>query len=122
MSVINNCVGCGLLYQSAVIALLSAITLTLSGCVHLAPSLAVPSALYDSVAEAFVMVTREDEAENGETTWSQASGCAVGENGRHYLYTARHVVFDKKNNDALPKMLYATTLQCENHAIDLSTL
>ena len=92
------------------------------GCVHLAPAPGVPVALYEKVAEAFVMVTRADESENGEMTWSQASGCAVEEDGRHYLYTARHVVFDKKNNDALPKKLYATTLQGENHAIDLSKL
>ena len=92
------------------------------GCTHLAPAPAVPVALYEKVAEAFLMVAREDEAENGEMTWSQASGCAVEEDGRHYLYTARHVVFDKKNNDALPKKLYATTLQGENHAIDLSKL
>lgn len=92
------------------------------GCVHLAPAPSVPVALYDKVAESFVMVVRADEAENGEMTWSQASGCAVEEDGRHYLYTARHVVFDKKNNDALPKKLYATTLQGENHAIDLSKL
>lgn len=98
------------------------LALFLSGCIHCAPALAVPVALYDRVAESFVMVAREDEAENGEMTWSQASGCAVEENGRHYLYTARHVVFDKKNNDASPKKLYATTLQGENHAIDLSKL
>jgi len=101
---------------------LSLLPLFLSGCTHLAPSTAVPVALYEKVAESFLMVVREDEAENGETTWSQASGCAVEEDGRHYLYTARHVVFDKKNNDALPKKLYATTLQGENHAIDLSKL
>lgn len=94
----------------------------LSGCAHVVSTPSVPVALYEKVAEAFVMVTREDEAENGEMTWSQASGCAVEEDGRHYLYTARHVVFDKKNNDALPKKLYATTLQGENHAIDLSKL
>lgn len=94
----------------------------LSGCVHVAPFHAVQVALYEKVAEAFVMVVRADAAENGEMTWSQASGCAVEADGRHYLYTARHVVFDKKNNDALPKKLYATTLQGENHAIDLSKL
>ena len=48
------------------------------------------------------MITRED-GEGGNATWSQASGCAVEEDGRHYLYTARHVVFDKKYNDALLK-------------------
>ena len=94
----------------------------LSGCVHITSEPGVPVALYEKVAEAFVIVVREDETENCETTWSQASGVAVAEDGRHYLYTARHVVFDKKNNDALPKKLYATTLQGENHAIDLSKL
>ena len=97
-------------------------TLFLSGCTHFAPAPAVPVALYDKVAESFLMVTREDEAGNGKTTWSQASGCAVKEDGRHYLYTARHVVFDKTNNGALPKKLYATTLQGENNTIDLSKL
>ena len=94
----------------------------LSGCVRLVPTPGVPVALYEKVAEAFLMVVREDEAENGETTWSQASGCAVEEDRRHYLYTARHVVFDKKNNDVLPKKLYATTSQGENHTIDFSKL
>ena len=42
--------------------------------------------------------------------------------GRHYLYTARHVVFDETNNDALPKKLFATTLDGESYVIDLSTL
>ena len=94
----------------------------LSGCVHLAPAPGVPVALYENVAGAFVLVAREDAAENGETTWSQASGCAIEEDGRHYLYTARHVVFDKTNNNALPNKLYATSLNGENHAIDLSRL
>ena len=104
-------------------AILLPLVLTfLSGCAHVAPAPGVPVALYEKVAEAFVMVTRADEAENGEMTWSQASGCAVEEDGRHYLYTARHVVFDKTNNDALPNKLYATTLQGESHTIDLSRL
>ena len=94
----------------------------LSGCAHVVSTPSVPVALYEKVAQSFLMVAREDDAENGEMTWSQASGCAVEENGRHYLYTARHVLFDEKNNDALPKKLYATTLQGENHAIDLSKL
>ena len=68
------------------------------------------------------MVAREDVAEKGKTTWSQASGCAVEEEGRHYLYTARHVVFDKTDYDALPNKLYATTLNGESHPIDLSNL
>ena len=94
----------------------------LSGCAHFASAPeGVPVAMYERAGESFLMITRED-GENGETTWSQASGCAVEEDGRHYLYTARHVVFDKKNNDALPKKLSATTLQGENHAIDLSKL
>ena len=96
--------------------------LFLSGCTHFATAPAVPITLYEKVAESFLMVARADEAENGEMTWSQASGCAVGENGRHYLYTARHVVFDKKNNDALPKKLSATTLDGERYVIDLSKL
>ena len=94
----------------------------LSGCVRLAPAPGVPVALYEKVAEAFVMVVRADVAENGETTWSQSSGCAVEADGRHYLYTARHVVFDETNNDALPKKLFATTLDGESYVIDLSTL
>lgn len=94
----------------------------LSGCAHVVSTPSIPVALYEKVAEAFVMVTRADEAENGETTWSQASGCAVEADGRHYLYTARHVVFDETNNDALPKKLFATTLDGESYVIDLSTL
>lgn len=98
------------------------LALVLSGCIHLAPVPAVPVALYEKVAGAFVMIAREDGSDDGEATWSQASGFAVEEDGRHYLYTARHVVFDKKNGDALPKKLYATTLAGESHAIDLSRL
>jgi hypothetical protein len=94
----------------------------LSGCAHVVSTPSVPVALYEKVAEAFVMVTREDDAENVEITWSQASGCAVEEDGRHYLYTARHVVFDETNNDALPEKLFATTLDGESYVIDLSTL
>lgn len=93
-----------------------------AGCVHFAPAPTIPVALYGKVTEAFVMVAREDEAENGEATWSQASGFAVKEDGRHYIYTARHVVFDKKNKGALPKKLYATTLRGESHEIELSRL
>ena len=104
------------------LAILPIISLLLSGCAHVISTPIVPVALYEKVAEAFVMVAREDEAENGEMTWSQASGCAVEEDGRHYLYTARHVVFDKKNNDALPNKLYATTLQGESSSIDFSKL
>jgi len=89
---------------------------------HVAPEPAVPVALYEKVAESFLMIAREDEAGDGETAWSQASGCAVEEDGRHYLYTARHVVFDRKNDYALPKKLYATTLNGDSHAIDLSKL
>ena len=48
----------------------------LSSCVHLASEPGVPVVLYEKVAEAFVMVVRADAAENGETTWGQASGCA----------------------------------------------
>lgn len=98
------------------------LALFLSGCIHCTPALAVPAALYENVAESFLMVAREDEAENGETTWSQASGCAVEEDGRHYLYTARHVVFDKTNNNALPNKLYATSLNGESNTIDFSKL
>ena len=98
------------------------LALFLSGCIHCAPALAVPAALYEKVAESFLMVAREDDAENGEMTWSQASGCAVEEDGRHYLYTARHVLFDEKNNDALQNKLYATTLQGESSSIDFSKL
>ena len=104
------------------ISLLLIFALSLSGCTHVASSPAVPVALYEEVAGAFVMIAREDVTENGKTTWSQASGCAVEEEGRHYLYTARHVVFDKTDNDALPNKLYATTLQGESHTIDLSKL
>lgn len=103
------------------VSLLLLVLSVLSGCTHFAPVPAVPVALYEKVAESFVMVVREDEAD-GKTTWSQASGCAVEEEGRHYLYTARHVVFDKTNNDALPKKLYVTTLNGENHTIDLSKI
>ena len=104
------------------LACLLVFLLLFSGCTHVASESAVPVVLYEKVAEAFVMVARADEAENGEMTWSQASGCAVEDDGRHYLYTARHFVFDETNNDALPKKLYATTLDGESHAIDLSTL
>ena len=96
--------------------------LFISGCTHFSSSPAIPTELYGKVAEAFVMVAREDVAKNGEATWSQASGFSVEEDGRHYIYTARHVVIDKKKGDALPRKLYATTLKGESHAIDLSRL
>ena len=104
------------------LAILFSLALSLLGCTQYTSTPAVPAGLYERVAEAFVMVAREDEAENGEMTWRQASGFAVEEDGRHYLYTARHVVFDKKNDNALPRKLYATTLKGDSHAIDLSRL
>lgn len=108
--------------QAFIRLLFAPAVLFLSGCTNLAPAPAVSVALYEKVAETFVMVAREDVAEKGKTTWSQASGCAVEEEGRHYLYTARHVVFDKTDYDALPNKLYATTLNGESHPIDLSNL
>ena len=102
--------------------LLLILVLFLSCCTHLAPSPAVYVALYENVAESFLMVTREDVAEKDKMNWRQASGYAIEEDGWHYLYTARHIIFDKTNNGALPKKLYATTLQGESHTIDLSKL
>ena len=37
----------------------------------------MPVVLYEKVAEAFVMVVREDEKGYGEATWRQASGFAL---------------------------------------------
>lgn len=102
--------------------LLIAIVHFMCGCLNMdGRNTVVPFALYDRIGQAFLMVAREDETD-GKTTWSQGSGVAVKENGRHYIYTARHILFDKANNGALPKRFYATTIQGENFNIDLSNI
>jgi len=99
--------------------LLIAVAPSICGCLNMdGRNTAVPVALYDTIGQAFLMVVREDETD-GRTTWSQGSGVAVEESGRHYIYTARHILFDKANGNALPKRLYATTLQGESFDIDL---
>ena len=103
-----------------VLLILSALLLC-GGCVNLGVPDAVPVALYDRVAESFLMIAREDET-GGKTTWDQGSGVAIEEDGRHYVYTAKHVLFDKKNNNALPKKLYATTIKGESFVIDLADI
>ena len=67
------------------------------------------------------MITRED-GEGGNATWGQGSGVAVEDGGRHFIYTARHVLFDKTNDGALPAKLYATTLAGESFRIEFSNL
>ena len=47
------------------LACLLVFLLLFSGCTHVASESAVPVVLYEKVAEAFVMVARADEAENG---------------------------------------------------------
>lgn len=99
--------------------LLIAVAHSICGCLNMnGCNTVVPAALYEKTGQAFVMVAREDET-NGKTAWSQGSGVAVEESGRHYIYTARHILFDKANGNALPKRLYATTLQGESFDIDL---
>ena len=95
--------------------------LLLCGCTHIDTPDTVPDTLYNRVGLSFLMITREDEA-GDKTTWNCGSGFAVEENGRHYLYTARHVLFDKKSSNALPKKLYATTLEGESFVINLSKI
>ena len=102
--------------------LLIAIAHFMCGCLHMdGRNTVVPTALYDTIGQAFLMVVREDET-NGKATWSQGSGVAVEESGRHYIYTARHILFDKANKGALPKRFYATTITGESFNIDLSNI
>lgn len=91
-----------------------------SGCAGIAPE-GVPVAMYERVGEAFQMITRED-GEGGNATWGQGSGVAVEDGGRHFIYTARHVLLDKTNDGALPAKLYATTLDGKSFRIEFSNL
>lgn len=94
--------------------------LMLCGCLHMTEHNAVPVATYDKVARSFLMLTREDE-KDGKTIWSQGSGVAVkNETGRHFIYTARHILFDKDNDNATPARLYATLMTGESREIDIS--
>ena len=99
--------------------LLIAVAHSICGCLDMdGRNAVVPVAIYEKTGQAFVMIVREDETD-GRTTWSQGSGVAVEGNGLHYIYTAKHILFDKANGNALPKRLYATTLQGESFDIDL---
>lgn len=100
----------------------AAVAVAFCGCVHVEAPDAVPVALYDRVGTAFLMVTREDE-EDGKSMWRQGSGVAViGEDGRHFIYTARHVLVDKEKDNALPTRFYATLLSGESVEINLSDI
>ena len=47
----------------------------LSGCLNIADTASVPCAAYETVAQSFLMLAREDVAD-GKSTWSQGSGVA----------------------------------------------
>ena len=96
------------------------ISLILCGCVHPCETDGVSCEMYDTVAESFLMMAREDVSD-GKSAWNQGSGVAVvGEDGRHFIYTAKHVLFDKENGGALPTRLYATRMTGESVEIDFS--
>ena len=77
------------------LAYLSHLALTiLSGCAHVVSMPSVPVALYEKVAEAFVMVTREDEAENILCT-----GCGMNRQ-RRCDYGMCAVVISRNAQDA----------------------
>ena len=93
---------------------------TLIGCLHISMPTAVPRATYNTVVQSFLMLAREDVSD-GKSVWDQGSGVAVvGKDGRHFIYTARHVLFDKENGGALPTRLYATRMTGESVEIDFS--
>ena len=94
--------------------------LTSCGCIHPYETEIVSRGMYGTMAESFLMLAREDVVD-GKSMWSQGSGAAVvGEDGRHFIYTARHVLFDKENGGALPTRLYATRMTGESVEIDFS--
>ena len=95
---------------------------TVSGCLHIAEPITVPCAVYETVAGSFLMLARED-VKDGESAWKQGSGVAVvGEDGRHFIYTAKHVLFDKEDGGSLPTRFYATPLSGESVEIDLEDI
>ena len=102
--------------------LLITLAMSIFGCLHIADATAVPCAAYETVAQSFLMLAREDVAD-GKSAWSQGSGVAVvGEDGRHFIYTARHVLFDKERDGALPTRLYATLMTGESVEIEQSNI
>ena len=101
---------------------LTILAFTFCGCQYPCGKEEVSRGMYDTVAQSFLMLAREDVAD-GKSAWSQGSGVAVvGEDGRHFVYTARHVIFDKENGGALPTRLYATQMSGESVEIDLSKI
>ena len=97
-------------------------SIALYGCLHPCEKVGVPQEMYDTVARSFLMLARED-VRDGNSVWSHGSGVAVaGEDGRHFIYTARHVLFDKENGGALPTRLYATLMTGESVEIELSNI
>lgn len=88
--------------------------LLLGGCCQLSPR-----DLYASVQKSFVLVARES-VENGKSHWSEGSGFIVIENGTNYLYTARHIYFDKDGNK--PNGLYVTTMDGASSHVNLTSL
>ena len=96
------------------------ISLILCGCIHPYETEIVSREMYETVAQSFLMLAREDVAD-GKSAWNQGSGVAVvGEDGRHFIYTAKHVLFDKENDGALPTRLYATRMSGKSVEVDLS--
>lgn len=95
-------------------AIVTASILFLGGCCH--PS---PRDLYASVQQSFALVARES-VEDGESLWSEGSGFLVIENGTNYLYTARHIYFDKDGNK--PSGLYITTMDGVSSPVTLTSL
>ena len=90
------------------------------GCLHPYEKRDVSREMYETVGQSFLMLAREDVVD-GESVWRQGSGVAVvGEDGRHFIYTAKHVLFDKENAGALPTRLYATPMTGESVEIDFS--
>jgi hypothetical protein len=75
---------------------------------------------YEMVADSFLMLARED-VDEGKSIWSQGSGfVAVGEDGRHFVYTAKHVVIDRDGK--LPCKLFATGMDGKSQELDISSL
>ncbi len=98
------------------------LTLVFCGCIHPCETEDVSREMYDTMAQSFLMLARED-VKDGKSVWSQGSGIAVAdEDGRHFIYTARHILFDKENNGALPTRLYATRMTGESVEIDFSNI
>ena len=97
-------------------------SIALYGCLHPCEKVGVPQEMYETVAQSFLMLVRED-VKDGKSVWSQGSGVAVvGEDGRHFIYSARHVLFDKENGGALPTRLYATLMTGASVEVELSNI